>query len=107
MVEAGVDFSFACVIRVSAGWTTLCRPRALQSKWRVWTALPVYIVNLREENLSHLKEIRQSQLAAESVIAEYALAHDRFQNDLTSDASIRAYYRRLYTICRKMHRIIP
>ncbi len=98
MVEAGVDFSFACVIRASAGLDNMIQAAGRCNRSGEFGRLcPVYIVNIQQENLSRLKEIQQSQLAAESVLAQYAQDPDRFENNLASDECIRAYYRRLYT----------
>ncbi len=98
LVEAGVDFSFACVIRVSAGLDNIIQAAGRCNRSGEFGRLcPVYVVNLKEENLSHLKEIRQSQLAAESVLAQYAKSPHHFANNLASAEAIRAYYRRLYT----------
>ena len=98
LVEAGVDFSFACVIRVSAGVDNIIQAAGRCNRSGEYGRIcPVYIVNLHNENLSRLKEIRQSQLAAESVMEIFSKNPDRFDGELDSDEAIRAYYRRLYT----------
>jgi CRISPR-associated endonuclease/helicase Cas3 len=56
----------------------------------------VYIVNLYEENLRNLEDIRQSQLAAEALMTDFAEHPERYQKDLASDQAIASYYRRLY-----------
>lgn len=98
LVEAGVDFSFACVIRVSAGLDNIIQAAGRCNRNSEFGRLcPVYIVNLHNENLTKLKEIRQSQLAAESVMAQFSQNPEKYNGDLTSDNAISAYYRRLYT----------
>ena len=98
LVEAGVDFSFGCVIRISAGLDNVVQAagrcnRNAESK----EARPVYIVNAQDENLNFLPEIKMSQQAAESVLLQYGKSPQGFQNDLSSELAISAYYRRLYT----------
>lgn len=98
LVEAGVDFSFKCVIRVSAGMDNIIQAagrcnRSGESK----KMCPVYIVNIRDERLERLRDIRQSQQAAESVLIRFQRQPEKFGNDLASEETIRAYYRDLYT----------
>lgn len=91
LVEAGVDFSFDCVIRVFAGMDN-----AIQSAGRCNRSgekghiCPVYLVNLKGESLSHLPDIRQAQTASERLLAT-------FHGDLQSDDAVSRYYRLLYT----------
>lgn len=91
LVEAGVDFSFDCVIRVFAG-----TDNAIQSAGRCNRSgekghiCPVYLVNLKGESLSHLPDIRQAQDASERLLAT-------FHGDLQSDDAVSRYYRLLYT----------
>lgn len=98
LVEAGVDFSFACVIRVSAGLDNIIQSAGRCNRNGEFGRLcSVYVVNLHNENLNRLKEIRQSQLAAESVMTLFAQNPDQLNGDITSYKAISAYYRRLYT----------
>ena len=97
LVEAGVDFSFGCVIRVSAGMENIVqaagRCNRSGEKGRI---CPVYIVNIRGENLSRLKEIRQSQQAAESLLLRYQRNPEAYGRDLTGKEAIDTYYDSLY-----------
>lgn len=97
LVEAGVDFSFSCVIRIAAGLDNVIqaagRCNRNSEKGRI---CPVYIVNLMNENLSHLKEIADAQTALVELLTRYQKNPDYYQNDLSSTVSVNEYYKRLY-----------
>ncbi|MEG2394111.1 MAG: CRISPR-associated helicase Cas3' [Ruthenibacterium sp.] len=102
LVEAGVDFSFGCVIRVLAGMDNAVQAAGRCNRGGEFGRLcPVYLVNIRGENLSHLPEIRQSQQAAEALLLQFQRAPKAFMEDLTGEAAIRAYYRSLYAEMKK------
>jgi len=102
LVEAGVDFSFASVIRISAGLDNVIqaagRCNRSGEKGRICN---VYIVNYKGENLKFLKGIKRSQNAAEDVLVRFEQDKEFFDGDLTSEKAIQAYYRRLYTDMQK------
>ncbi len=97
VIEAGVDISFDCVIRLTAGMDSVVQAagrcnRNGESKSR----LPVYIMNCWDEDLSRLCEIRRAKDATTALLAEYRRAPEIFAADLASDRAIRTYYKFLY-----------
>ena len=90
LVEAGVDFSFGCVIRLIAGMDSIIQAAGRCNRNGEFARLcPVYIVNPQNENLGQLKEIREAQTATEELLASFAKSSERFANDLQSNQAIQ------------------
>lgn len=97
LVEAGVDFSFGCVIRISAGMENLVQAAGRCNRNGEYGRLcPVYIMNIQNESLSKLKEIREAQQAAESLLLLFSRNPERFSHDLTDSEALKTYYTILY-----------
>lgn len=93
VIEAGVDISFGAVIRVTAGLDSILQAAGRCNRnGEAGTLGKVYIVHLLNEDLQYLKDIKQGQDAIVSLLSK----PEESQNDLSSDASIRAYYEKLY-----------
>jgi len=86
LIEAGVDISFACVIRALAGLDSIaqaagrCNRNGEDPKGR-----EVYIVNLSEENLANLTDIQYGRDVTSRILSE---SHE----DLLSHAVMNRYY---------------
>ncbi len=93
VIEAGVDISFACVIRLSAGMDSVVQAAGEAGPG---VLAPVYLVECQQENLSHLPDIQLGKDAAQELITEFTAHPEQFQHRLDSDTSIRYYYRALY-----------
>ncbi len=97
VIEAGVDISFGCALRLTAGMDNVVQTagrcnRNGESK----VPAPVFILDCINENLSHLGEIKAAKDATLALLAEYRKCQKKFGGDLLSDASIEYYYRQLY-----------
>lgn len=102
VIEAGVDISFGCVIRLAAGMDSVIQSagrcnRNGESK----NILPVYIVQLNDEKLGALKDIERSQKATVDLLAVFKQNPNLFDNDYSSNKSISYYYKRLYGDMKK------
>lgn len=99
VVEAGVNFSFGCVIRSKAGLDNIIQAagRCNRHKERKGAGA-VYIIQMskEEENLSHLPEIITAQKALQKVLDDFKKKPERFNYSLDSQEAIRAYYENYY-----------
>jgi CRISPR-associated endonuclease/helicase Cas3 len=88
LIEAGVDISFDCVIRVDAGLDSIVQSggrcnRNGESK----TPQEVYVVKLKDENLGRLPEIKDGQDKTDRVFREMK------NENLLSEAALTRFYK--------------
>lgn len=97
LVECGVDFSFACCIRIKAGIDNIAQAAGRCNRSNDYGRIcKVYIVSLKNENLSHLQEISESQSCTTQFLMQYRADPARFENDILSEESVHAYYQALF-----------
>lgn len=97
VIEAGVDISFARVIRLAAGMDSVIQAAGRCNRHgESAEPVPVYVVSCQGEDLGKLREIRAAKKATESLLDVYRRTPGRFDDDLSSDKAIRTYYQKLY-----------
>lgn len=97
VVEAGVDISFERVIRLTAGLDNIIQAIGRENRnGEDPNPAPAYVVTCIDERLGKLKDIEWAKKATIDVLQAYKNDPVLFDNDLTSDKSIKAYYRDLY-----------
>ena len=97
VIEAGVDISFGCVIRLAAGMDSVIQAAGRCNRHgELAQAAAVYVVSCLGEKLNNLRQIREGKQATESVLYAYGADPGRFGCDLSSDKAIKEYYRKLY-----------
>lgn len=97
VIEAGVDISFARVIRLTAGMDSIVQSAGRYNR-NGERAVPasVCLVQCVGENLQHLPEIQRAKSATLALLQAFHQYPAQFGNDLTSDEAIRYYYCQLY-----------
>ena len=99
VIEAGVDISFACVIRLSAGMDSVIQAAGRcnrSGEAGPGVLAPVYLVQCQNESLAMLPDIQRGQGATQELLAEFAVHPERYHDRLDSDQAIGYYYRALY-----------
>ena len=99
VIEAGVDISFNCVIRLQAGMDSIVQAAGRCNRNGENKLESVYIVNLLGEKLHRLKEIETAKRATESLLQEVKIK--KHYTSLNSDAAISFYYKKLYSMMNK------
>ena len=97
LIEAGVDISFDCVIRLCAGMDSVIQSAGRCNRnGEAEKIAPVWIVRCEDEKLFGLQEIQRGKRATTTLLYEFAKHPDRFHDDLASDEAIQFYYRSLF-----------
>lgn len=98
VIEAGVDISFARVIRLSAGMDSVIQAAGRCNRHgEIPEPVPVYVVPYLGEKLGMLREIQDAKNASDSLLEAFRRNPERFDHDLSSDKAIGWYYRKLYS----------
>lgn len=94
LVEAGVDFSFQTVVRILAGIDNLAQAAGRCNRSNEYGAKgKVYLINLKNENLSMLKDIAIAQKSTRKVLT---CKNNFSQNSLIGEDAARCFYRYMY-----------
>ena len=95
LVEAGVNFSFASVIRSMAGLDSVIQAAGRCNRHKECNDIcEVDIVKMSDEaeNLTHLDEIRNAQKALETLLDFYRRDPEVYDGRLDSQKAIKKYY---------------
>lgn len=106
VIEAGVDISFACVIRLAAGMDSVVQAAGRcnrSGEAGPGVLAPVYLVECRDEKLTKLPDIERGKVATRALIADFVRDEAQYGGRLDSDEAICSYYRRLYRSEPKGH----
>ena len=97
VIEAGVDVSFARVIRLLAGMDNIVQATGRENRNREFDGLaPGYIVRLKGEFLKGLLEIEDAKNAAADLLVKYKNNPQIYDDDLMSAKAVNEYYKSLY-----------
>lgn len=92
LIEAGVNISFGCVIRSLAGLDSIAQAAGRCNRHGETNCSDVYIVNIENENISKLVDIKEGQECTKRVLHEFKEDPDQFDNDLLSPKAMERYY---------------
>ncbi len=99
LIEAGIDISFDCAIRLSAGMDSVAQTAGRCNRNGTLTddeGHPVsgktYIVNMKGERLGSLEELKLGQQKMERILREYAAVPERFGSTLLNPDLIKRYF---------------
>lgn len=97
VIEAGVDVSFARVIRLLAGMDNIVQATGRENRNREFDGIaPGYIVRLKGEFLKGLSEIEDAKNAAVDLLVKYRNNPQIYDDDLMSAKAVNEYYKSLY-----------
>lgn len=96
LIEAGVNISFNCVIRSLAGMESICQAAGRCNRHKEVNKRDVFVVNINEESLSRLKDIKIGQECTRRIFDEFKENPQSFENDLLSNQAIKRYYEYYY-----------
>lgn len=104
VIEAGVDISFECAVRFSAGADSIAQTAGRCNRnGEFGSCAPVFAVECSDEDLTKLPDIQTAKCAAKVLFHEFKNSPTRFSNDLCSFEAIEYYYKYLFSLYPKGH----
>lgn len=92
LIEAGVDIDFGSVIRCSAGLDSVAQAAGRCNRHKQRDLGRVHVVNLTEENLDMLKDIRHGRDVTDRLLVEAASGEWEFDGNLLGPDAISRYF---------------
>jgi len=108
LIEAGVDISFECVVRVVAGLDSMIQAAGRCNRNGEAVCGDVYIVNVHDEKLGSLEEMKTAQMACQRLLNDFSDNPIDFGEDLLSMEAMKIFYAYYYAeIMEKMNYSLP
>lgn len=92
LIEAGVDVDFGAVIRCFAGLDSIAQASGRCNRNGRQEVGTVLVVNLSNENLDKLPEIKLAQDVTLRIFDEYRKSPDKFDNDRIGHKALKLFY---------------
>jgi len=92
LIEAGVDVDFSSVIRCFAGLDSIAQAAGRCNRNGLQKVGKVLVVNLNNENLDKLPEIKLAQDVTLRLFDEYRKDPDKFDNDRIGHKALKLFY---------------
>ena len=89
LIEAGVDISFNCVVRSLAGLDSAAQAAGRCNRHGTDKCRPVYLINIKDENLAKLKQIKEAQDISRQLI-------DFSPENFSDTDTMSLYFTKLY-----------
>lgn len=96
LIEAGINISFNSTIRVLSGLDSVAQAAGRCNRHGKDDVGDVYIVNLENENLSRLPDIKIGQDVTRRILSEFEKNPEQFNYELLSPEAIQKYFRYYY-----------
>jgi CRISPR-associated endonuclease/helicase Cas3 len=93
LIEAGVNISFGCVIRSLAGLDSIAQSAGRCNRHGEKPCSDVYIINIEEEKINKLVDIKEGQECTKRVLDEFKENPKIFDYDLLSPKAMERYYK--------------
>lgn len=97
LIEAGVDVSFACVIRSMAGLDSIAQAAGRCNRHGEQAMRQVYVIDHIEENLDKLPEIKTGKVYAKRILIDFQRDPSLHHGDILSVHAMDKYFKEFYS----------
>lgn len=96
LIEAGVDISFATVVRSLAGLDSIIQSAGRCNRHMEETIGHVHIINIPQEELSKLRSIKTGAAITRELLVTARENPQLFNGDISCEVAVKRYYEKVY-----------